>query len=230
LKGGDIMKHISNTRLAVAIPAVAVLAIATWAGAAPLHRVVSDFQDTTTLGQPEVFSTALPAAGGAGGSHVYTKSVSIPPNHAVYITFTATGDTHQNAQGLGAALLMSASVTNPAGVKTVCEAPITGGLPDAGPTGWISLQKLPSGTGANNCNDGGGGDSDCHDNNLVFSCCVLPAAGGAGNTHTVDLRLASENGAIVFYERANVQVDITPNPGDKLCTGQPLPADYSPAG
>jgi hypothetical protein len=217
-----------NTRLArvaVAIPAVAVLAIATWAGAAPLHRVVSDFQDTTTLGQFEVTSTALPAAGGAGGSHVYTNSVNIPPNHAVYITFTATGDTHE-----GAALLMSASVTNPAGFTTVCEAPITGGLPTAGPTGWISLQKLPSGTGANNCNNGGGGDSDCHDNNLVFSCCVRPDPSGAGNTHSIDLKLASSNGAIVFYERANIQVDVSPNPGGKLCSGAPLPDDYSPAG
>jgi hypothetical protein len=220
-----------NTRLArvaVAIPAVAVLAIATWAGAAPLHRVVSDFQDTTTLGMNEVFSTALPAAGGAGGSHVYTKSVNIPPNHAVYITFTATGDTHQNANAFGAALLMSASVTDPAGVKTVCDAPITGGLPSAGPTGWITLQKLPTGTGATNCNDGGGGDGDCHDNNLVFSCCVVTEPGGNGTTHTIDLRLASSNGGIVFYERANINVDMSPDPGHKLCQGAGLPDDYSP--
>ena len=226
------MRHVINTRLArvmlvMAIPAVATLAIATWVGAAPLHRLVSESQNTTSLGQDEVTSTTLPAAGGAGGSHVYTRTVNIPFG-AVYITFTATGDTHQNSDGLGAALLMSASVTDPAGVKTVCDAPITGGLPSAGPTGWITLQKLPTGTGATNCNDGGGGDGDCHDNNLVFSCCVLTTPGGGGTTHTIDLRLASSNGGIVFYERANINVDGTPNPGGTLCRGVGLPSDYAP--
>lgn len=228
------MKLVINTQLtramlALAILAVATFTVATWASAAPLHRVGSDFQDASTLGQPEVVTTTTPSTCGAtpascGGTHVYTKSVNIPGS-AVFITFTATGDTHD-----GAALLMSASVTDPTGGFKVCEAPITGGLSTAGPAGWITLQKLPSGTGGTNCNDGGGGDGDCHDNNLVFSCCVLTTPGVGGAASTIDLRLASSNGGHVFYERANIQVDASPNPKDALCAGAGLPSDYASTG
>jgi hypothetical protein len=216
--------------LVMAIPAVATLAIATWAGAAPLHRLSSEFQNLASLGTPEVTSVAAPLPCGGtpascGGSSVYTKALKIPFS-AVFITFTATGDTHQNSDDLGAALLMSASVTDPTGGFKVCEAPFGDGLSTAGPAGWITLQKLPSGTGGTNCNDGGGGDGDCHDNNLVFSCCVLTTPGGGGADSTINLRLASSNGGVVFYERANIQVDASPNPGGTLCKGAGLPDDY----
>ncbi len=211
-----IKTRLARAMLVMAIPAVAIFAVATWAGAAWLSRLVSDFQTG------EITSLTAPAAGGTGGSHVYTKAVRIP-FPVVFITFTGTGDTHG-----GAALLMSGSVTNPAGVTQVCASPIVSGGA-ANTSGWITLQKLPAGTGGTNCNDGGGGDGDCHDNNLVFSCCVLTTPGGVGTLHTIDLRLASSNGAIVFYERANIQVDGSPNPGGKLCQGPvAVPADYVP--
>jgi len=224
-----IKTRLGRAMLAMAIPAVATLAIATGAGAAPLQRLVSDFQDATSLGQDEVKTNTLPGACtpaglGCGGTSVYTRSVNIPFS-AVFITFTATGDTHD-----GAALLMSASVTDPTGGKTVCDAPITGGLPDAGPVGWISLQKLPTSDAPNNCNNGGGGTADCHDNNLVFSCCVVTTPGVGGAASTINLRLASSNGGTVFYERANIQVDASPNPGGTLCAPAGLPSDYVSTG
>lgn len=208
--------------LALGVPA-ATLALASWVGAAPLHRLSSDFQDGESLGQDEVFTLRDTVA---GGSHVYTKTLSIPFG-VVYVTFSGTGDTHD-----GAALLMRATVTDAAGNVTVFNPLVGGGLPSAGPPGWITLQKLPVTPGPNNCNDGGGGTADCHDNNLIFSGCALVTSDGGSppTTHTVDLYLAtSVSGSTVFYERASINIDASPNPGGGLCKGVGLPDDYNPA-
>ena len=171
--------------------------------AAPLHRFSAEFQNTDSLGTPEVSTTATPLAGGAGGTVVYDKTLSVP-FQTVYVTFSATGETHN-----GAALLMTALVD---GVP--CEA--FEGRADAGPSGWITLQKLPQPGVVTNCNDDGGGSADCHDNNLYFSCCAQVEN---PPTHNVQIKLASSNGSRVFYERATIYIDGSPNPGGDLCQG-----------
>jgi hypothetical protein len=216
----------------LALSAVSVAFAVATASAAPLHRLSADFQNDETLGGPaEIFSITTPLAGGVGGSHVYSKTLSIPFS-TVYITFSAQGDIHG-----GAALLMSGSVTDSAGNTTVCEPMSGGGLGTAGPTGWMTLLKLPltgltgSTTPATNCNNGGGGSADCHDNTIMFSCCVnvRPDTSSPPTTHTVDLKLATSiAGDAAFYERSTIYIDASPNPGGALCAGASVPGDYTP--
>jgi hypothetical protein len=39
-------------------------------------------------------------------------------------------------------------------------------------TGWYTLLIPPEPPQVTNCNDGGGGSADCHDNTIYFSCCA----------------------------------------------------------
>lgn len=204
-----------------------VVGAVTQAGSAPLQRLAADFQNSTSVGGTGEIVTALTPA--AGGLLVYSKTLSIPFD-VVYITFSAQADTHN-----GSALLMQAAVADPSGTETICQ-PMAGqtGVGGGGPSlapGWMTLLKLPvssadSGTGVtNNCDDGAGGPADCHDNTIVFSCCVqLPRK--HANTQTVRIRLADLPGGdpnFAFYERASIYVDGSPNPGGALCTGVGLP-------
>ena len=189
--------------LMTGIAGLFVVGSAALVSAAPLHRFSAEFQNKDSLGAPEVSTTATPLPGGAGGTVVYDKTLSVP-FQTVYVTFSATGETHN-----GAALLMTALVD---GVP--CEA--FEGRASAGPRGWITLQKLPQPGVVTNCNDDGGGSADCHDNNLYFSCCAQVEN---PPTHNVQLKLASSNGEKVFYERATIYIDGSPNPGGDLCQG-----------
>lgn len=89
------------------------------------------------------------------------------------------------------------------------------------------MLHLPQpGTDTGNCNDGGGGTADCHDNNIMFSCCSQITPDTAATTHTVKIRLADLPGGVpnvAFYERSTIYVDGSPNPGGNLCTGVGLP-------
>jgi len=187
-----------------------------------LQRLAADFQNDTTLGGEEVVTSATPAA---GGLLVYSKTLSIPFGVA-YITFSAQGDAHN-----GSALLMQASITDSSNKETICQ-PLAGqtGIGGGGPhlfPGWYTLLHLPETTASTgNCNDGGGGTADCHDNAVTFSCCSQITPDTAGSTHTVKIRLADLPGGdpnFAFYERSTIYVDGSPNPGGNLCTGVGLP-------
>ncbi len=197
--------------------------------ASSLHRLSAEFQNSST-GANEVVTTLPPIAGGTGGISAYSKTLSIPFD-VVYITFSAQGDTHG-----GAALSLSANVTDSSAVTTVCQ-PMAGqtsegGGGTAGPPGWMTLNKLPTNpaidtTGpANNCNDGGGGSADCHDNTVMFSCCLRITPDSAATSHTVEIRLASQPNPLTpttptdaFYERSTIYIDASADPGGSLCTG-----------
>jgi hypothetical protein len=195
--------------------------------AAGFHRLSAEYQNSATVGAPEIVTTVAPTAGGNGGEAKYTKTLSIPFD-VVYITFSAQADTHG-----GAALAISANIkaggATSTSAKTVCQPMAGGGLATAGPTGWMTLNKLPTDglveTDPNNCNDGLGGVADCHDNAIMFSCCVLITPDTASTTHTVEIRLGSipnpqtpTTATAAFYERSTIYIDAQKNTGS-LCSG-----------
>jgi hypothetical protein len=192
--------------------------------ATALHRLSAEFQNEATgsVGG-EVATNVGPSA---GGTVVYDKTLSIPFPVA-YITFSAQGDTH-----FGTALLMSASVTNKDGATTICQPMANAGGAAAFGAPWMTLMKLPTdpaidaGTDPlNNCQqtipgpttisgDGGGGSADCHDNSLMFSCCVLTTPAASGDpTQDVKIKMASSLGTggadthLVFYENSTIYID-----------------------
>jgi hypothetical protein len=239
--------------LKVLVVAAPFVLAANMAVSSTLNRLSAEFQNP---GEISTNATAAPSPvplGAPGGMVVYDKTLNIPSGVA-YITFSAQGDTHQLFSGLnpipatGSALLMTASLTDAAGNVTVCQ-------PMAGAKGatlvqapWMTLLKLPDGeTSPNNCDDGGGGVADCHDNAFMFSCCALVtcphvAGGGGGDAkrgkvknfdgsggggdnggnggcpQDVKISMASSNGAIVFYEDSTIYIDQSSNGGGGFCS------------
>ena len=195
------------TFLSATLAGLLLVAVATPANAqalGPVHRFSAEFQftsDPLSVTGPEIVTNLPPALTppGAGGKVVYRKTLFIP-YRTLFFTFSATGDTHG-----GAALLMTCLVDG-----VVCQS--GGGLVTAGPSGWITLQKMPAGHTGTNCNDGSGGTGDCHDNNLNYTWCTTVDGPGP---RTVELKLASSIpgglGREVFYERSHIYIDATPN-------------------
>jgi hypothetical protein len=200
----------------VLIFAAPLLLAASVAFPAALDRLSAEFQS------PGEISTITTPAG--GGVVVYDKTLNIPPGVA-YITFSAQGDTHQqldpitgaDVPGTGAALLMSASITDAAGNVTICQPMATAGGAALFGAPWMTLVKLPDGEAPNNCNDGAGGPADCHDNAFSFSCCALLAGGRGGISRDVKISMASSNGGRVFYEDSTIYIDRGPNPDGGFC-------------
>lgn len=125
---------------------------------------------------------------------------------------------------------MACTIDSGAG-ETFCNP--NGGLPgSAGLPGWVSLVKLPTNGGAGGgftgCGPGAGGDGsggagDCHDNSLYATWWIPLEHPG---TKTIRLRLASSNGALVFYERAHIYMDMTPNRNAaNRCVNFPVPPE-----
>jgi hypothetical protein len=214
-----------------------------YASAAQLNRLSADYQSAATSGgMDEIVTNATPAD---GGLLIYSKTLTIPFK-TVYITFSAQGDTHQ-----GSALLMQASVTDHLNVTKICQpqADLTeagGGGPTLAP-GWMTLLKLPVSSGTN-CNDGLGGSADCHDNGIMFSCCLQITPDKTGDeeesisptTHTVKIKLADlpgfhtdpppsgDTNNLAFYERSTIYIDATGKAGEEetgpsLCTAHGVP-------
>jgi hypothetical protein len=101
----------------------------------------------------------------------------------------------------------------------------------------------------NNCNDGGGGSADCHDNAIMFSCCLQITPDKTSDeeesiptTHTVNIKLAdlpgfdsgsattatNNPGNLAFYERSTIYIDATGKAGEEetgpsLCTAHGVP-------
>lgn len=135
-----------------------------------------------------------------GGIAIYRKNVFVPVNsNVLYVTLSTTGDAHG-----GAALCFTVKVDgqfiNPGGQGAArCadgeSTPVSG---------WYNLLKVPvANGGASNCDDGGGGAGDCHDNNIHYTWCRPIAPGN----HVVEIRMASSNGGTVFIEQAHFYID-----------------------
>jgi hypothetical protein len=157
-----------------------------------LSAEFKNFDGTETATDKTVSSDPKP---GEGGILAYRKEVNAPVDATLYITISTTGDTHG-----GAASWFSCVVDD-----YFCN-PGAGGAAGA-PAGWIALQKLPAANeGADNCDNGGGGAGDCHDNSIYYTWCTNVKKGD----HKVDIRLASSiERQPVFFEAAHFYIDAT---------------------
>ena len=137
------------------------------------------------------------------GIAIYRKTIDVPHRtNTLYLTLSTTGDTHDGAASCFTALL-DGVFFNPGGQGAARCA-------DGGETpveGWITLLKLPGqigDPGGTNCEDGGGGPGDCHDNGIYYQWCTPVEKG----KHEVEIRMASDtNGKAVFIEQAHFYVD-----------------------
>jgi hypothetical protein len=175
----------------------------------PLNRLSADFQNNTSVGGSGEISTSAPPP----GIIVYTKAVNrFSPSGAqfntLYVTFSAQADVHN-----GSALLMQASVDG-----TFCQ-PLLGQTDIGGGGGltvpfWYTLLNVPAPTASTNCDNGGGGTGDCHDNTIYFSCCAKLTPCTTDSTKctnpVVTIKLADEPGTApntAFYERSTIYID-----------------------
>lgn len=148
------------------------------------------------------FTTTITASptGSPDGALFYRKSVLVPSDsNVIFVTLYATGDAHGGAADWFSCRLNGA----------FCRPATTTGI-DKAPKGWIALVKIPTdASGAlNNCNDGGGGTADCHDNAVAYSWCVLLPPRSVETPVTVDLKFATSiAGKNVFIEKGHVYID-----------------------
>jgi hypothetical protein len=185
-----------------------------------LLRLSAEYQNQQSLGgSGEVSTTVAPAANGGGGTVVYDKTLTIGGNvDVIYLNFSAQGDTHN-----GSALLMTATLMEQALLPVVIQPPAGSGIGGGGPsldTGWWTLMKLPN-AASTNCNDGGGGPADCHDNAFGFSGCWRLQTNGS-KTIQIKIKLADLPGGDdnrAFYERAFITIDGQHDNDGSLCTG-----------
>ena len=134
------------------------------------------------------------------GAIFYTRSVTVPggQGNAMYITMFGTGDTHGGA-GEWFSCRVNKINCKPAGTTT--------GV-DQAPVGWITLIKIPAATEATNCNDGGGGTADCHDNAISYEWCQNIGPSSVDRQFNVVLKMATSiAGQSVFLEKARIYID-----------------------
>jgi hypothetical protein len=194
-----------------------VVAVATLQAQTPLFRLAANYD-----GDAEKLAVAGaggdPLAGGAGGVLIYSKTVFQPQGKTtLFVTFSGTGDTHD-----GSTLAMSCKI----------DGVLCGGLGSGGsigacgaPDGWLCLNKMPQPVAITNCDDGGGGSGDCHDNNINQTWCGAASSGA----RTVELKLAviPDAGAIgtgpfiAFIEGGKYYVDSTTFTSGDACTQNP---------
>ena len=79
---------------------------------------------------------------------------------------------------------------------------------DQAPVGWITLLKIPAATEATNCNDGGGGTADCHDNAISYEWCQNIGPSSVDRQFNVVLKMATSiAGQFVFLEKTRIYID-----------------------
>ena len=184
-------------------------------GAAGLKRLSAEFQNNSTVGAGEIFTSLGAAPAGAGGTTVYAKSLKIPEDvDVLFVSFSAQGDSHG-----GSALLMTAAV-NGALIQPLAGQTDQGGGGPHVQTGWYTLLILPQATTGTNCNDGGGGTGDCHDNAISFSGCIRISENDRKKPAIVTIKLATmPAGTISFYERSTIYIDGQKDEKGTLCKG-----------
>ena len=212
-KAGRLSAVAAILALGIAVPA------AVNADPDAIRRLAADFDFFGLFEEAVTAATVNPADPAGSGLVIYEKTVFVPQKaNTMYITMHTTGDAHDGAASCFSCLVDGA-FCNPGGQGAArCAPGETAPVP-----GWITLLKEPAGHSGTNCNDGGGGTGDCHDNAINYSWCTPIEKG----THTVQLRMASSTGADVFIEQAHFYVDVSRIRGDNRCV-DPTPGGGVP--
>jgi hypothetical protein len=188
--------------IGLATAALGMFAFATSSQAGkPWQSVVvdNDFAGECFTGAPGTSDPSAP-----GGLSCFGTTQFVPSSgNILRVRWSTAGDQHD-----GAALRIACRI-RPAttGEWSFCNPTGTG----AAPGDYITKGKTPAGTDATNCNDGSGGDGDCHDNSIEMTWCV-PILGD--DVYDIDLRLASSDPGgvgddLVFVEASYFYVDST---------------------
>ena len=216
---GTTMRTRSLTNMFVATSVLLFVGQGILIAQSPPRRLSAEFQNnSSTGGSGEKTTNAAAQPAGAGGTVVWSKTVTVTPNFKVlYVTFSAQGDSHN-----GSALLMNATV-NGTLIQPLAGQTAAGGGGPHEQTGWYTLNHLPEATlgGVTNCNDGGGGPADCHDNAISFSGCVRLDL-NAPTPLTVNIKMADLPGGdanFAFYQRSTIYIDAQEDPDGSLCKG-----------
>jgi hypothetical protein len=194
---------------AAAIAALMAVGIAMPAGAqSELKRLVAE---------RNFFGTEAVTALEPPGIAIYSKTILVPAgNNVLYLTMSTTGDTHDGAASCFTARVDGNFFAPGQQGSARCANGGTTRVP-----GWITLLKLPlDDNAADNCNDGGGGSADCHDNSIHYEWCKSIAPG----VHTVEVRMATSSaGSNVFIEQAHFYVDTNGLPSGARCVRAATP-------
>ena len=189
------MKWTSIAAIGCAAAALGMFALApsTSQAGKPWHSVMAD-QDFTGECQTIVAATTNPA--NPGGVSCYSTTQFVPGSaNVLRIAWSTQGDTHD-----GAALEIGCVISDSTGAR-FCNPGGTG----AAPGQYLTKSKLPVPTATTNCNDGGGGAADCHDNSVEATWCVDIVG---DDVFTVDFRIATSNaGDRVFVENSYFYID-----------------------
>lgn len=174
---------------------VAGLLVLSQSNAGVVRRKAAEFRN---FDHTETFNDL----GVASPTVIWTKTIPIKPGEKVlYITMSATGDTHGGAAGWFNCQVDGVNCNNG-----------TGGA-DGAPAGWIALNKMPAPTTSTNCNDGSGGTGDCHDNRVYYTWCkVIQPPPQGPTTRTVSLNMATSipgtGSTTAFIEAAHFFIDV----------------------
>jgi hypothetical protein len=190
--------------IAVVLAAVAAIAIGQADPAArpsPLNRYAANF---TAFGF-ELATEAAPAPNGQGGLVIYDQDVVVTTDNVLFVTISATGDTHD-----GARLQLACNVDD-----QPCQ-PGAGDPAGGAPTGWFTASRHENYNddyvGEGYAGDGGGGAGDLHDNAIYYTWCARVSHG----TRNVKIQMASspapgaEDTAVpntVFLEAVHFYID-----------------------
>jgi len=213
--------------IAITAGAIGIFVIGQADAGKPIKSIAADFDywgafeeilttcDPNTDGTPPSVSADGTVIACGDGILIYSKTFFLSGDaNVLYIELHTTGDAHE-----GAALCYTAVLTDPTGTRAFVNAGGQGAArcADGGSTsvpGWITLLKVPAGTGATNCDDGGGGDGDCHDNNINYTWCAAVPQNPDGTPlvglYTVELWMATDTeGLVVFNEQSHFFINET---------------------
>jgi hypothetical protein len=193
--GESNMKRFSKLQtMGLTAVALGLLAFATPIQAGkPWHSVMAD---SDFVGECVTANAAGTDADTDPGGRSCFGTTQFVPNSAnvLRITWSTAGDTHNGAAVRLGCRIRPAST----GVWSYCNAFGTG----AAPGNYVTKNKLPVPTGITNCDDGGGGAADCHDNSIEMTWCV-PIDGD--DVFDIDLRIASSDPSGIGIDDAFVE-------------------------
>lgn len=182
----------------------------------------TEFVTTITAANTATLPTTLP-----DGALFYRKTVMVPAfSNVLFVSFFTTGDAHGGAKDLFSCRLRIGGPSAPLKFCRPTTPPIPPGTGvDTAPNGWITLLHVPRSSTTTNCNDGGGGTGDCHDNGISYQWCVqipdvpvrvLPIP------VIVDLKMATSiPGQPIFIEKGHVYIDSSRMEQSNRCTSAP---------